>query len=136
MQLKEKLEELIRLFHEGEVVERIVTAENHFEEYEKQKEIYREQLEEFTKVAEGETIDIEYEVLPENALRIYIILMMSRVEDCDIFEDLNGLTEALSEIKEEKLRESAEKIENFTVGILQFFSDYKEEELVDMFFSN
>jgi len=136
MELKEMLEELVRLFLEGEVVEKIVAAENHLEEYQKQKEIYKEELKKFSELTEYEEIDKEYKVLPKDSLQICMICMMSYVDDFNLFNDFTVLTNALLKIKKKEFRVIALKMYHFMVEELDCFSFYEEEKLIEMFFSN
>lgn len=155
MKARERLEKLIRLFHEGEVVEKIAIAEKHVEEYEKQKVLYKEQLETFMesvmdecklckrKVCEKcqcETCDLEaaikemHKILPEDSLQVAVICIMSGVDDSALFKHYKELTKALSEV-DGAYSHIAQKMKQFLLDENAYFSRDEEEELIERFFS-
>ena len=152
MHSKERLENLIRLFHEGQVVEKITAAEDHWEEYKKQKELYREQLESFKKTVDSEyvncgfekcadctfdTCKVEtairqwYDFRAKDSMQIGIICIMADVNDNELFKNYPDLRKALR--KWSWHNHSSKDMSEYLKK--HIFSEDKEEELVRMFFS-
>lgn len=153
MLTKTKLEDLIRLFHEGEVVEKIITAENHLEEYEKQKNLYKEQLEDFKKTVDKEYVNCgcyrcrecphdvcklktaireQYKILPKDAVQICVICIMADVDDNELFANYGDLVKALNM---KFFSHVAKEMSKFLGHEKQIFSGHEEKEMIERFFA-
>lgn len=148
--MKVKLDELVRLFHERKIVEKIAEAKGDLAVYEKERKELSYKLEKFKAEAEKKMQEIKdnneecgviedgYEVLPEDALQISVICMMTGIDDCDLLTNYGVIPVALRQIKG-KMAGIAENIAHF-IGTgegdeIDLFSKYDVEELLKKFFS-
>ena len=139
--MEERLNELIRLFHEGKVVEKIAKSTNKVKTYKKQKKMLKDKIDSFKEDVlkyynlEKDVVFDDYDILPEDALQICLICIMAGINDDDLFGCYEDLPIALRQI-EGKLSDIAEKISYFLDfnEESQLFSEYEEEELIERFF--
>jgi len=144
--IKKMLEDLIRSFHEREVVEKIAKAKGHrLSAYEEEKKAMQQELQKFEETARemiaihemveddlGVVIDDPYyRIHPEDSLQICFICKMTKINDDQLLKNYHSLIEALRKVKGE-LAEPAGKMARFLSndkdGETGFFTDYKDSE--------
>ena len=137
--MKERLNELIRTFHDKKIVEKIAKSNNKFGTYQKQKKLLKEELDSFRKdvlkyynLSRVVIVDEEYDILPEDSLQICLICMMIGINDDDLFGNYEDLPIALRQI-EGSLSAIAGRISDY-LDEAQLFLDYTEKELIKIFF--
>ena len=139
--MEERLNELIRLFHEGKVVEKIAKSTNKVKTYKKQKQLLKDKIDRFKEDVlkyynlEKDVVFDDYDILPEDALQICLICIMAGINDDDLFGCYEDLPIVLRQV-EGKLSDIAEEISYFLDfnEESQLFSEYEEEELIERFF--
>lgn len=134
--MKERLDELVRIFKERDTVRKILQAKDVKAVYEEEKTAMSKQLESFNNemqifIEENETpISDPSEVIsPENVVEICFILLMSRVDDCALTDNCEEIDPILSQVKGEE-QEIAKRFSDFLYEKVRFFSDYTDEEVL------
>lgn len=142
MTSKEKLENLVRLFHEKRVVEKIALSGGDICVFNWQCDMFQEELKSLKEdsLRYGYMIkEEEYWKIPvEDSLQISFICIMARIDHFKLLEIYEELPVALRKLKGE-LSDLAEKIAYY-LGIQEegdknlAFSDYSQEQLLKIFF--
>ena len=128
----EKLQEILRLMHEEEVVKKIATAENPFKEYSVQRAKYSEKIKEFI-ILYKDTNYYDYYAFPYATSFFVFCIMIGH--DIDWF--IANKEEFLSRLKKEEDNQ-LEKISSSMARYVYFISDYcnndRVEELINQIF--
>ena len=151
MREKETLNELIQLFHEERVVEKLIETQQEAG-LGKVKIVYAEQKRKFSekinqlhqKVYKSikhrkAFINDDYNVYPEDVLQVCIICMMSNISEMDLLKDWYQVIKALKKV-DDKYKPLAEKI----IKLIDIaydcegdnFTSYTTEELLEKFFND
>lgn len=142
--MKEEISNLIRIFHERQVVEKIAESKGALAVYEEQKSVLNEELETFKAKAKEaiqsqDHVVCQYKISPKDALQICFICMMTGIDDMKMLENWEKLPIALRKIKGKSAR-LAENIAHF-LGCDEeeddegeMFSKYEVEKLLKKFF--
>ena len=142
MTSKEKLENLVRLFHQKKVVERIALSGGDICVFDWQCKMFEEKLKSLKEdsLCYGYMIkEEEYsKIHAEDALQISFICIMARIDHFKLLEVYEELSVALRKVKGEYVS-LAERIAYYigTIGDGDknySFLDFSEEELLKMFF--
>ena len=152
MKPEERLNEMIRLFHEERVVEKLIDAQKEGgiikvnTVYAKEKKKLFEKLFDFRQKVRVALEKREYyinednfEIYPDDALQFCFVCMMAGISDIDVLKDWYQVIDSLKKISGE-YNELANKL----VGFLgaerschaDIFTAYNTGELLEMFFSD
>lgn len=130
------LNELVRISKERDTVRKILQAKDVKAVYEEEKAAVRHELESFKDMIQLFIDEFEYpisdvsEVIsPENVVEICFILLMSRVDDCDLTDNCEEIDPILNQVKGEQ-QEIAKRFSEFLYDEVNFFSWNTEEELL------
>lgn len=137
--MEKRLNDLVNIFKGRDTVRKILQAKDVKAVYEEEKAAMKEQLESFYQemqvfIEKGEwPISDASEVFsPENVVEICFILLMSRVDDCDLMEYWGDIEDILDEVQGD-LYEIAHKFSEFLYRDIECFTAYTEEELLKKF---
>lgn len=132
--MEERLNELIKILKERNTVRKILQAKDVKSVYEEEKVAMKEQLESFYEEMQPYIANVEYPVsdvsdvvCSENIVEIYFILIMTGIDDVELFDDWAVPRFRLEKVDED-LQEISKKISEFVCG--DCFSWYSEEELL------
>lgn len=141
--MRENLEYLIRIFQERKIVDKlaVATKETRIAVYNEEKKALSKELKDFQNSAKKKIdlkeklVDKDYNILPENAIDICLICMMTGINDNVMLENYTELSSALWKV-EGDFAYIARNLRHF-IGeddSGKLFSDYGEEKLLKKFF--
>ena len=149
---KETLNELIQLFHEERVVEKLVQAQQEggivkvYSVYAELKTKFFGRINHFKKMVQNSAEAIEtfinddnYEIKAEDSLQVCLICIMSNINEITLLKNWFQLISALKEVegKYERLAQKFIKFLDVTEGCEgDNFTAYSSEELLERFFSD
>ena len=135
--MKERLDEIVRIFKERDTVRKIQQAKDFEAVYEEEKAAMSEQLESFKHEVQDFIDDDERPFstpsefcYPENVVEICFILCMSRVDDVDLTDKYEDI-EAILDRAPEDMQKIARRFSKFLCKEGACFSEYTEEELLE-----
>ena len=112
--MNEQLKELIKIFHQGKVVEKILESERKMKAFNRQKRNMKKDLNLFKQnvkkiIAKRGYVFETYDVLNEDALQLIFICIMTGIPEDELIKDWRKLQLALYAVKG-KNSESARKL--------------------------
>lgn len=139
----EKLNELVRMLKDRNVVEKLANAENKVKVFEDEETVLGGKLDDLRELMKDRKksgykytfYKGEYRILPENVLEICLICIMVSIEDYRMFEEYTDIPGCLRKVKG-KWVDIAESIA-YCLGENDegdLFSNYGKEELLKKFF--
>lgn len=128
--MKEKLKQLIGKFKEQKVVERIATANEHYEEAVKMQKFFQKELEELKEMLKYAG-PIDYgEICQEEAIEIFLICFMADIEERELLMDKMSLFNSLRGYKG-RFEDSAWEMSDYLMDIIK---EKNKKLLMDSFF--
>ena len=152
MKQEERLKEMIRLFHEERVIEKLIDAQkeggiikvNTVYAKEKKKLFgklfdFRQKVRVALEKREYYINEDNFEIYPDDALQFCFVCMMAGISDIDVLKDWYQVIDSLKKISGE-YKELANKLVKFLGAEhschADVFTAYNTGELLEMFFSD